>query len=714
MKNIFKTLILAAGVVAMTGCSDYLEQTSPSEYTNGEVFGNNQTAEYAVNKLYGALTDATYANYVPIIFGAGTDCEFIDGLGEQAALTTSERGNMNYEFNGGWNTLNIAWKSMYDIIKYSNLAISGIEGSSIYNGADSEEKVKMRAKHGEALTIRAMVYLDLVRNWGDVPYIGVEQTLGDNVYFAKTDRDVILDKCIADLKMAKEELPWADEMPGYSTERVTKGYALGLLSQVALTRAGYAIREKQKEGYEMLGQDPTEPAELKQYCDVMFPTMRPSANERKEYYQIAADAAAELIKSDKHDLNPSFEDEWKLINQLKLDRNYHENLFETANGVGMTGEQGYTVGKRINGKTDFFGQKGNSSGKLKMSGQLWQSFHSTGYASNNAVECFQQLDTRRDVTISLFQWVQKTGFKYYNVTHSEELFYDDWAGKGPFAMYCGKWRPEWMPEQIRKVACSGGEAKWSTGINFVRMRYSQVLLNYAEAAYMLGGINNKEGGCEKTALEALEYVHTRAYAPENKELGKKFIDDLANEDFMGALIKENAWEFAGEGVRKYDLIRWGQLGHQIVVAKKEFIDGIKDQPSMGGYPRYFFYRLTQNPHANNLLQAEGSQYGFYGTEVYPTFPGDTKKSTKTDAQSQKWFAHGDNGGNDTNLRDNLPSICEGLNLWSEIEEAAAPYRTVTLFNTAKTNVGVRNRYILPIGNLTVSASNGTLQNSYGF
>ena len=79
---------------------------------------------------------------------------------------------------------------------------------------------------------------------------------------------------------------------------------------------------------------------------------------------------------------------------------------------------------------------------------------------------------------------------------------------------------------------------------------------------------------------------------------------------------------------------------------------------------------------------------------------------------QKWFAHGDNGQSDTNLKNNLPSICDGLNPWSKIGEAAE-YRATTLFNS-QTNGSVRNRYIFPIGAITLSATNGTLQNSYGY
>ena len=253
------------------------------------------------------------------------------------------------------------------------------------------------------------------------------------------------------------------------------------------------------------------------------------------------------------------------------------------------------------------------------------------------------------MTFALFQMKQATGFKYYNQTHTESLFYDDKQCTGPFQFYCGKWNPLWFSKELQNVAKKSGDAKWVTGINVVRMRYPQILLYYAEACYMLGGKGNSVNG-GPTALAALEDVHTRAYESANKEDGKAFIDSLANENFMEALYAENAWEFAGEGIRKFDLIRWGQLSHKIVEAKKAYLDGVKLQPSEGGYPRQFFYRFktTKLDAKCELLEADPESFCWFGTDVYPIYPGEVR-ATKNDAMDQKWFAHGDNGMSDTNL-----------------------------------------------------------------
>ena len=62
MKAIYKTLILSAGVIYFTSCSDFLDQSSPSEMNDETVFNNTYYTNLALNKVYGDLTqDQTYS-----------------------------------------------------------------------------------------------------------------------------------------------------------------------------------------------------------------------------------------------------------------------------------------------------------------------------------------------------------------------------------------------------------------------------------------------------------------------------------------------------------------------------------------------------------------------------------------------------------------------------------------------------------------------------
>lgn len=91
MKNIAKAFILAAGVMSMASCSDFLDQTSPSELTNETISQSTYYTGLTVNKIYGGLAqDATYSQYIPIIWGLNSDCELVDGLGDDATNATSD------------------------------------------------------------------------------------------------------------------------------------------------------------------------------------------------------------------------------------------------------------------------------------------------------------------------------------------------------------------------------------------------------------------------------------------------------------------------------------------------------------------------------------------------------------------------------------------------------------------------------------------------
>ena len=56
----------------------------------------------------------------------------------------------------------------------------------------------------------------------------------------------------------------------------------------------------------------------------------------------------------------------------------------------------------------------------------------------------------------------------------------------PFGIYCGKWDIRKMSEEWRQAAL-GSTEKVCTGINFITLRYSQVLLMYAEVMNELNG-----------------------------------------------------------------------------------------------------------------------------------------------------------------------------------------------------------------------------------
>ena len=113
MKKIAKILFLSASLFCTTACSDFLDQTAPSEQPGENVFESTFFTELAVNKLYGLMTqDATYSRDIPIVLSTNSDCELVDGLGTDANNTTHERGAMNYNVSPTYGMLCIQLSKM--------------------------------------------------------------------------------------------------------------------------------------------------------------------------------------------------------------------------------------------------------------------------------------------------------------------------------------------------------------------------------------------------------------------------------------------------------------------------------------------------------------------------------------------------------------------------------------------------------------------------
>lgn len=656
MKKILKSFIFAGvGMLTLASCSDFLDQTSPSEMTAEAVFNSESSTEETIALIYsGMVLDHTYGCRIPLNYATNTDCELIDAITEETTGNANERGLGNYMPSSGWNRLPSNWSSMYAMIENANIAIEGINGSKIKNNT------KMKYYLGEALTIRAMVYYDLIKNYGDVPMkMEAAKSDGSNIYVPKTDRDVIMDQLLKDLQQAAELLPWAGQA-GYTSERVTKGFALGLAARIALAEAGYSIRESRKDGYVDLSEK--KEGQLG-FSDATYPTMRPGDAKRTELYQLALTCLNTIIAEGPHKLNPSFDDEWTLSNQLKLDQTYYENLYEVAHGLNMSGEMGYTVGVRMAAESTHFGYT-NSSGKVKIPAPFFYSY--------------DPQDSRRDVTCAPYELKDKTSTQTFT--------------NNPFnGIYVAKWDVRKMTESWLAMN-KAVKQKTGYGINWIVMRYSDVLLMYAEVVNELYGPNGA-GACGKTAKDALKEVRARAFAKasaaDQATLVTAYADAAAvsKTAFFNAIVDERAWELAGEAIRKYDLIRWGLLIDKSV----EMLDKYRNAIANDEYPSKLYYK--EDPTAQEWYKIDYSSVCWYAE---PSDPSAYK--------SASWLG----GVKKNGVIDDTNANYAALNF---LFRGLIKYDKYTGFQGTN---GVVNRHLIPIGTTTITNSNGTLSNSYGF
>ncbi len=237
-KFIYKSLIALALVGTMASCDDILDAPAKSTIDESVLFSTPALAEGSIAGIIQSFCEQnSYRARFLVYYGINTDCEVHNSL-INTADDKSRLSNYNTNIaNGQMNTENNAWACFYQGIERANLAVKGIR-----TYGDVENSREMAQILGEILTLRAVVYSDLIKGWGDVP-ARFEPINSETVDLPRSDRDIIYKQLLADLEEAGELLAWPNETSvTTTTERVNKAFAKGLRARLALAAGGYALR----------------------------------------------------------------------------------------------------------------------------------------------------------------------------------------------------------------------------------------------------------------------------------------------------------------------------------------------------------------------------------------------------------------------------------------------------------------------------------------
>lgn len=267
--------------------------------------------------------------------------------------------------------------------------------------------------------------------------------------------------------------------------------------------------------------------------------MEQGSNPQK-YYQIARDQCNDIMESGEHSLNPDFEEVFKTMCRRQLDVDFGEVMWEVGMGNYESGETGYYIGNKIDANSSY----GKADGGVRAMAGFYYSFNA--------------FDTRRDVTVSLYRIDDQ----------------DNQVLESLDAIYLAKWRREWL-EPIQP-----GADKYN-GINWVLLRYSDILLMFAESE------NELNNGPTPAAIAAYEEVRRRAFRGNEDQIG---ITPTDYQGFFNAIVNERAWELAGECLRKHDLIRWNLLDSKISEMRSELREIYNQQGIYQNVPQWIAWK----------------------------------------------------------------------------------------------------------------------------
>ncbi|MES2653163.1 MAG: RagB/SusD family nutrient uptake outer membrane protein [Bacteroidota bacterium] len=422
MKKIIYTLFILVGITVISSCKNALEAPTKSSLDESVIFSTPGLAEGAIAGIIQSFAETnSYRGRFLVNYGINTDTEVsnsIKNINDDKGRLTNYNTNVN---NGQMNTDNNVWAKLYEGIERANLAIKGIR-----TYGKIESSAQMAQLLGEILTLRAVLYHDLIKGWGDVP-ARFEPITTATTYLPRSDRDVIYKQLLKDLEEASGYLLWPNENATTSrVERVNKAFAKGMRARIALAAGGYAQR---LDGIVRLSTD----AEL-----------TPA-----KMFAIAKKECVEIIDSKKLRLL-GFEEVFRKLNEEGGAAGL-ESMWEIPFSEGR-GRVIFDLGVKHLKTDQYTGQnKGGADGPNPI--MLYE---------------YDNDDVRRDVTVVPYEWDGGDGTKG--------------AFQVPSALgrlYFGKFRYEWMK---RRVTSTNDD-----GLNWLYMRYSDVVLMAAEAINEVDG-----------------------------------------------------------------------------------------------------------------------------------------------------------------------------------------------------------------------------------
>lgn len=486
MKTIKIYFLILISITSLSACQEFLEEQPKSQLSPENYYKTAEHAEAAVVGAYSALQRNG-------VYGS-----------KQYFLTTDLVRTANWDSQGGIGTFTFSadnvqvvldfWKDHFRGINEANAAISNIPDVSM----DIDRRNTLVA---EARFLRALMYFNLVRYFGDVPYLSGETRSLENLNVKRDPVSIIYEEIIKDLEFGIQHL----EIKGQSPHgRATVGAAKTLLSKVYLTRGSMSKRE--------------------------------GGNGTADFQQ-AAKFAKEVIDSGQYQLVPYFPDVFIVEN-----KGNSEIIFDVQFKSGGI-DEGSWIGAHM-------GLQGNP-----LLGGSWGNIHATTYFNTmyESSDLVRKEWTTPHITVNgdgslrltLPSWqVWKIGkFRRYPVRSSSYQFRDadmNW----PVFRYAEVLLI--YAEALNEVN-NGPNTEVFTALNQLRARARNVNGD-GSRAYLHQDVLPRSITINNNILPNISSVDYPDYT-----------------SMRNYIMDERARELGGEAKRWFDLVRWGNLVERIQV-----------------------------------------------------------------------------------------------------------------------------------------------------
>lgn len=506
MKN-NRYIAFVTGAVLLSSCN-FLDLT-PNVICSDTFYNTEDEVKYGLVGVYGVMgREQFYGNYYSAMYANNDDlCYFNRDLG-----TNFLQYNRH---DAGTVQIYDIWTTIYQGIRNANAFMEAVPKTQF----DKDGKY-----YNEARFLRAYYHFILAQSWGDIPLKTSATKTPDDVMCAATSQFEVLTWVAQEMT---ECLALADEDVANQPSRVTKTTMQGILARVYLFMAGESVK----------------------------------GGDKADFLAKARDYAKAVIDSGMHQLNPDYSQVFINMISDQYDTQYHESMWEAEFMGDRSSAESWSNG-RIG---DVLGlQSGDSSssqfsafacnyaygqydGSLKLWDLYWQTDRTDEQQALPTIT-----DKRQEWNMPPYNYAgnanqppygQSTGKCVAGIDKTPYVYKSVTTTNDPTAAQairnCGKFR--------REVIYEGQKTSKSlyTTINFPILRYSDVLLMYAEAS-------NELSGPTQEAYDCIKAVRDRAGIA-TKEMGA-----YDKESFREFVRNERGRELCFESIRRFDLIRWGE------------------------------------------------------------------------------------------------------------------------------------------------------------
>lgn len=519
MKRILKSMLAVALCVSFAQCDDYLNVSSPSntddDFVTSSPVETFKTLSWAYAEYRQNAASGGNYNYEDCT----SDAEYYPEFNSANNIIGMLRPN-EASISGKQTQFNSLYNTVARVARVANI----IAGKSEYQADVAAGKTSDWTQlYGEAMTMRAFFYFELVKHFGDVPY-GIENSVVSE--YSLTSRFEILDNMIASLKEV-EPLMYRLGEGGITAERMSRTFANALIGEMAIYAGGWQTIRTDVDGL---------------YGGIQFEEKGTKANDcvyarrsdYKTYYQTAEQYLSAALNEQKGTLrlltsddrgyaNNPFQLHWQYLHNKKVSP---ESLFEVGNVSPNQSEHPYSQGRPSNGG-------GSNAAPCKVFGaiRILPSFYYTGYEDG---------DKRMDASMTV------TG----SAGDGNEAILSFTAGSRlNGGISTNKWDDNRMDPPY--VA-----SQRNSGINYCPSHLADMMLLLAEA--------KAETGDESGALNLVNQLRERAFGDASHNLS-----GLSGEALKDAIWTERKRELLGEGDVRWDMIRSGKFTERTQAVRAE-------------------------------------------------------------------------------------------------------------------------------------------------